>query len=121
MSDVLITKGDFRILEEELELGVPFESAAILAGYDFEVIREMMGSDEIQELIMRTEAFTIHEHLSNIRTHCENNPRLSTWLLERLFPEHFSQTNKNIEQEPFEGDVTVRGVGPDDSNEKKTD
>jgi len=121
MSDVLFATGDFRVLEEELELGVPFESAAILAGYDFEVIREMMESDEIQKLITKSEANMIHEHLTNIRTKAEENPRLSTWLLERIFPQHFSQTNKNIEQEDFRGDVTLRGVGPDVSDEKKTD
>jgi len=114
MSDVLASEGDFRVLKEELELGVPFESAAILAGYDFEVIREMAENDEVQKLIIKSEANMIHEHLTNIRTKAEDNPRLSTWLLERIFPQHFSQTNKNIEQDDFPQDVELKGVHPEE-------
>lgn len=104
--------GDMRILIEELELGIPFESAAILAGFEFEEIEVLEKDDKVNEIIAKSNASLMHDHLQNIKNHSEVNPRMSTWLLERLFPEHFSQTNKIIEPSKMPKSVTLRGVGP---------
>ena len=89
--------GDVRILQEQIEIGVPLESAAILAGYSFEEIEKLEESDEVRMMMAVANATFISRHLLNVVDHSKENPRMSTWLLERLHPKHFSQTNKIIE------------------------
>ena len=105
--------GDVRILQDELEVGVPLESAAILAGYTFEEIEQLGGSDEVRRIIAIADASFISKHLLNIITKSDENPRLSTWLLERRFPKHFSQTNRIVDKDDIPKSVLLRGVSPD--------
>jgi len=104
--------GDIRVLREQIEVGVPIESAAILAGYDFEEIVALEEDSEIKQMVAVADANFISRHLVNIATHSDINPRMSTWLLERRFPEHFSQTNKIIEKDDIPKSVVLRGVNP---------
>lgn len=105
--------GDIRVLKEQIEIGVPLDSAALLAGYDFEEIEKLETSDEIKHLVGLANAQFISRHLENIIDHSENNPRMSTWLLERRFPEHFLPARKIGEEDDVPKSVTVRGVTPD--------
>jgi len=109
--------GDIRILREQIEVGVPLESAAILAGYEFEEIEELENDLAIKRMIAEADANFISRHLINIATHSDINPRMSTWLLERRFPEHFSQTNKILERNDIPKSVILRGVSPDVGND----
>jgi len=105
--------GDIRILREQIEIGVPLESAAILAGYEFEEIEGLENDPAIKRMIAEMDANFISRHLTNIATHSDINPRMSTWLLERRFPNYFSQTNKIIEKDDIPKSVVLRGVVPD--------
>ena len=107
--------GDIRVLKEQIEIGVPLESAALLAGYDFEDIDELEQSTDIRKLVGIADANFISRHLMNIINHSEENPRMSTWLLERRFPGHFSPTSKIVEKDELPKSVTLRGV-PSNAN-----
>ena len=106
--------GDIRVLKEQLEIGMPFEAACILAGYDFEEIEELRESPEVDKIIKICEAHLMSQHLSNIKDCSQDRPRLSTWILERKFPENFAQTNKVIDPREFPKEIILKGVGPDD-------
>ena len=109
--------GDIRVLTDQIEIGVPFESAAILAGYDFEEIEKLIDDPKIKRLLAIADANIISRHLVNITEKSDDNPRMSTWLLERLFPEHFSPANKILEKDDVPKSVTLRGVMPDASRD----
>lgn len=104
--------GDVRVLEEQIQIGVPLESAAILAGYDFEEIESLASDPEVKRMVAIADANFISRHLTNIAVHSDVNPRMSTWLLERRFPEHFSQANRNLEKDDVPKEVVLRGVSP---------
>ena len=112
---IIYDMGDVRVLKEQIEIGVPIESAAILAGYDFEEIAALQEDQEIKRMAAIADANFISRHLLNIAEHSENNPRMSTWLLERRFPGHFSPTSKIVEQDDIPKSVTLRGV-PSNAN-----
>jgi hypothetical protein len=105
--------GDFRVLKDQIEIGVPLESAAILAGYEFEEMEALSNDPQIKKMIATADANFISRHLTNIAVHSDVNPRMSTWLLERRFPERFSQANRNIEKDDIPKSVILRGVDPD--------
>lgn len=105
--------GDVRILKDQLELGLPLESAALLAGYDFEEIDGLKDDEEIIKVTKIAEASLMRKHLTNVKDFSEVNPRMSTWLLERRFPQHFSQTSKIVDLDEVPKSVTLRGVAPD--------
>lgn len=109
--------GDVRVLKDQIELGVPLESAAILAGYEFEQIEVLEKDGQIQRMIAIANAEAISRHLANVSAHSDMNPRMSLWLLERRFPEHFSPTNKIISKDEIPKSVILRGVSPSDSDE----
>lgn len=108
--------GDVRILKEQIEIGMPLEAAAILAGYDFEEIENLLEDSEINRVIKICEANLMNKHLSNIRDCAKDRPRLSTWILERKFPERFAQTNKIVEPKDFPKEIILRGVDPDNNS-----
>lgn len=109
-----MSMGDFRILKEQLEIGMPLESAAILAGYDFEEIEKLQEDSSVDLIIKTCEANLMSKHLTNIQECSRDRPRLSTWLLERKFPERFAQSNKLIVPKEFPKEIILRGVKPDD-------
>ena len=112
----IISMGDIRILKEQLELGMPLESASILAGYEFEEIDALHEDKEIQGLIAQCDAFLMNKHLMNITMKAEDNPRMSTWLLERRFPQHFSQASKILDAKDIPKSIRLTGVAPGDEN-----
>jgi hypothetical protein len=105
--------GDIRILKEQLEIGVPLESAAILAGYEFEEIESLKDDSQVKRIIAEADASFISHHLLNISEKSDDNPRMSAWLLERRFPEHFSVSSRNLEKDEVPKEVVLRGVSPD--------
>ena len=104
--------GDIRVLREQIEIGVPLESAAILAGFEFDEIEALEDDDTIQRMVALADAQFMSRHLVNIATHSDVNPRMSAWLLERRFPAHFSPTSKIVEPKDVPKSVVVRGVHP---------
>ena len=68
--------GDVRILQEQIEIGVPLESAAILAGYSFEEIEKLEESDEVRMMMAVADATFISRHLLNVADHSDENPRI---------------------------------------------
>ena len=110
--------GDIRVLKDQIEIGVPLESAAILAGYDFDEIEALEESKEIQHMVALADAQQMSRHLTNVAMHSETQPRMSTWLLERRFPDHFSPTSKIKELDDVPRSVILRGVSPDANSDK---
>lgn len=105
--------GDIRILKEQVEIGVPLESAALLAGYDFEEIAVLDDDREIQFITKLANANIMSKHLVNINVHSDVNPRMSTWLLERLFPDRFANTSKIVDKSnepPIPTSISLKGA-----------
>jgi hypothetical protein len=111
--------GDMQVLKEQLEIGMPFESAALLAGFSFEEIEALADDEKINRIVEVAEATLMSRHLLNVNEKSDDNPRMSTWMLERKFPNHFSPTTKI--QTPDDGSlsVEVKGVFPEEEKKKK--
>ncbi len=94
--------GDDRIniLKDQVEIGVPLESAAILAGYDFEEIDALREDPAIMKMVAIAEAEMMSKHLLNVAMQSESNGRLSTWLLEKRFPKHFGGSRASDDDRP---------------------
>lgn len=105
--------GDMRILNDQLELGVPIESAMLLAGFSFEDIENREDDTEISNLIKMSEAVFTSKHLAYINAEADTNPRLSQWLLERRVPKDFSPTQTIKEPDrPPNFSIQLVGVKP---------
>jgi len=103
--------GDFQVLKEQLEIGLPLESAALLAGYMFEEIEQLEQDSAITREVRLAEARLMSKHLLNVNAQSEDNPRMSTWMLERKFPQHFAGTTK-LSPSDIPHKVILEGVNP---------
>lgn len=92
--------GDIRVLQEQIEIGVPLESAAILAGYEFEEIAELAEDAGVRKLVAIAHATLMSRHLMNIGEQSDNSARLSTWILEHLFPDQFGTKLRTKDETP---------------------
>ena len=110
--------GDMQVLQDQLEIGMPFEAAALLAGFTFEEIEVLERDEEINHRVQLAEANLMSKHLVNINATSDQNPRMSTWMLERKFPKFFSQTTKLQTPNDDSLSITVKGVNPEKEKPK---
>lgn len=107
--------GDFRVLKDELELGVPIKYAMLQAGYSFDEIESYEDSPEIIELIERTTALFISKHLQRLNS--DDRSQVSQWLLERRVPKDFSQGQKIIDPPKMPNVIKIEGIYADKDEE----
>ena len=108
--------GDMQVLQDQLEIGMPFEAAALLAGFTFEEIEVLERDQEINHLVQLSEANLMSKHLT--RVNASDNDRMSTWMLERKFPKFFSQTTKLQTPNDNNLSVTIKGINPEKEKPK---
>lgn len=78
------------ILREQLELGVPLDSAALLAGYEPEDLDALKEDEVVSKIISIAQANLISYHLDNIKRKSKWSSNDSKWLLEKVLPKIFS-------------------------------
>lgn len=105
--------GDIRVLRDQLELGVPRESAMMLAGYSFEDIDRYEKDPEVMGLLKMTKATFISKHLAYLNAAADEKPQISQWLLERVASDGFSPTQKVVDV-PIKKtrSIRIRGIKP---------
>lgn len=107
--------GDIRVLQDQLELGVPIEDSMLLAGYTFEEIESREEDEEIEFVIKQARAIFTSKHLIGLNAIASEKPQVAQWLLERVVPGRFSQGHKIVEAPKLPKSIRLVGVYPDDN------